>query len=59
MRNAKKAVLAAVATLALAFIIGATSDGPELGSENNQSSGSTPAEMMQLAGNPEHTNGGG
>lgn len=56
MTKAKKSVFAFVAVLAVAFIIGATMDGPDYGMNNAQASESSPVEMMKLAA--DHEDGG-
>lgn len=52
MSKAKKAVLTVVATLALAFIIGAT-DGLDIRGSVEQASGSTSVDMLKIAAEPE------
>lgn len=59
MSNAKKAVLSIVATLALALIIGATSEALDLSINDDQANGPLLMEQMQLAGHDEDEHGGG
>ncbi|MEM7129678.1 MAG: hypothetical protein AAF702_25325 [Chloroflexota bacterium] len=59
MSKVKNKVVLAVAGLALALIIGATSDGIELGTNGKQASEVAPVEMMQLAADSEDATGGG
>lgn len=56
MSNVKKSVFAFVAVLTLAFIMGATMDGPDFGMSDGQASGESWSEMMKVAGDQE---GGG
>lgn len=59
MSNAKKAVLSIIATLALALVIGITSEALDLGTNDDQANGSLLMEQMQLAGHDEDEHGGG